>query len=424
MPAAVRIDPLELQIARLRALRGPNVWRLAPVIACDMHAGALAALTTADIPGFTARLLAALPSLYNHPCSRGRPGGLIERLEEGTGWGHVLEHVALELQTLAGTDVEFGRVVESPQDGGTWVIVEYVEEELGLASVRLGVELMRACLDQSDPAPAAPLEELRGIHERVRLGPSTAVIVEEARRRGIPVRRLGTGSMVQLGLGAHLRRIRATATDATSIIAADIAQDKDITKQVLSNIGLAVPVGAVAGALERALEIAEEIGFPVILKPVHGNQGRGISPRLDDEAALRDAWERAAARWGDMVVERHVEGRDHRVLVVNGRVVAVAERVPAHVVGDGRSTIRELIDEVNRDPRRGAGHGSVLTAIPMDAATVDYLAGSAAASTRCPPRVSACSFVPPPTSPRAAPRSTAPTRSTRTTSRRARWPPG
>ncbi|MBA3258240.1 MAG: cyanophycin synthetase, partial [Gemmatimonadales bacterium] len=364
----------ELEIVRLRAQRGPNYWRLAPVIACDIRLGGLEPLTSADLPGFTERLLAAIPSLHGHPCSRGRAGGFVERLKEGTGWPHVLEHVSLELQTLVGADVEFGRVVPSP-DGASWsVIVGYEQEEVGLESIRRGVDLIRACLGGEPIDGGALLSGLRDIHDQVRLGPSTAVIVEEARRRGIPVRRLGTGSMVQLGLGCYLRRIRATATDATSIIAADIAQDKDITKQVLRNIGLAVPVGAVARSVERAIEIAGEIGYPVILKPLAGNQGRGISLRLDDEAAVRAAWTGGAERYGAMVVERHVDGRDHRVLVVNGRVVAVAERVAAHVTGDGSRTVRELIEEVNRDPRRGAGHANLLTAIPVDEGTEEFLA--------------------------------------------------
>ncbi|HYC33700.1 MAG TPA: cyanophycin synthetase [Gemmatimonadales bacterium] len=368
------LDPGQLEITRLRALRGPNYWRLAPVVACDLRLGGLGSIGTADVPGFTRRLLEALPSLDCHPCSRGRPGGLIERMEEGTGWAHVLEHVALELQTLAGTDVEFGRVVDGADGGSVWVIVEYQEEEVGLESVRAGVELIRGCLDPAAPEPKAPVESLRRLYERVRLGPSTGVIVEEARRRGIPVRRLGTGSLVQLGQGANLRRIRATATDATSIIAADIAQDKDITKQALSSIGLAVPAGDVARTLDGALAIARTIGFPVILKPLAGNQGRGISSRLDGEAALRAAWARAGDRERPTVVERHAGGRDHRVLVVNGRVVAVAERVPARVIGDGVRSIRALIEEVNRDPRRGAGHAHQLTAIPLDDETAGYLA--------------------------------------------------
>ncbi len=235
------------------------------------------------------------------------------------------------------------------------------------------VEIVRACIADTPIELAAMVDRLRNVHDSVRLGPSTAVIVEEARRRGIPVRRLDTGSLVQLGLSRYLRRIRATACDHTSIIAADIAQDKDLTKRVLQNIGLAVPVGTVARNVERAVEAAQEIGFPVILKPVAGNQGRGISPPLRTEAGSRMLRERAAEQYEAMVVERFVEGRDHRVLVVDGKVVAVAERVPARVTGDGQRTIRQLIEDVNRDPRRGRGHGNILTEIPIDADTEEFL---------------------------------------------------
>ena len=329
------VDPAQLEITRLRALRGPNYWRLAPVIACDVRVNQLERVTTAEVPGFTERLVEFLPSLQEHPCSRGRPGGLIERLVEGTTWPHVLEHVALELQTLAGTDVSFGRVVESGEPGVWWVIVEYEEEELGLAGMRQAASLIRSCMTGAPFDIAGIVQDLQNLYEDVRLGPSTGVIVEEARRRGIPVRRLGTGSMVQLGMGRHLRRIQATTCDTTSIIAADIAQDKDLTKRMLQGIGLAVPTGAVARDVERAVEVAEEIGFPVILKPLDGNQGRGISPRIDNVEGVRAAWARGAERYGVMLVERHVDGRDHRVLVVNGKVIAVAERVPAHVVATG-----------------------------------------------------------------------------------------
>jgi cyanophycin synthetase len=366
-------DPAELRITRLRALRGPNYWRLAPVIACDLSLGSLASLTSADVPGFADRLERAIPTLRTHPCSRAHESGFLERLREGTGWAHVLEHVGLELQTLAGSDVSFGRVVEAESGGSWWVILEYEEEEIGLEAVRRGVETIRACIGGADPDVAAIRADLSDLRASVRLGPSTAVIVEEARRRGIPVRRLNTGSLVQLGLGRSLRRIRATATDATSIIASDIAQDKDLTKRVLQNIGLAVPAGAVARNLERAIEIAAEIGYPVMLKPLDGNQGRGISPRLASEAELAEAWARTE-RFGSVVVERHVEGRDHRVLVVNGKVVAVAERVPAHVLGDGVTPIRQLVEQENRNPRRGLGHGNVLTALPIDEHTEEVLA--------------------------------------------------
>jgi cyanophycin synthetase len=367
-------DPADLRIARLRALRGPNFWRLAPVIACDVRLGSLEELTSADLADFTGRLLAMVPTLHEHPCSRGAPGGFVERLDEGTHIPHVLEHVSLELQALAGSDVSFGRVVPSGDAGVWWVIVAYEEEEVGLASVRDAVSIIRAAI----AGPLVDVDQvvvrLQNLSESVRLGPSTAAIVEEARRRGIPVRRLNSGSLVQLGLGRNLRRIQATLSDYTSAIAVEIAQDKDDTKRVLQSIGLPVPTGDVATEVEESVEIAREIGYPVILKPDDASHGRGISGRLDDDAGVRAAWPAAAEHSGRVVVERHTPGRDHRVLVIGGAVVACAERVAAHVVGDGRRTIRALIEEANRDPRRGIGHTKILTRLPLDEPTIDFLA--------------------------------------------------
>lgn len=371
--AAPRPNADDLRITRLRALRGPNFWRLAPVIGCDMTLGSLEGVASNELPGFVERLLGYLPTLHEHPCSHGE-GGFVARLREGTHLPHVLEHVALELQALAGSDVGFGRVVASGDEGVWWLIVEYEEEDVGLESVREGVRLLRACISGAPVDIAETVDRLYDLRETVRLGPSTAAIVEEARRRGIPVRRLNSRSLVQLGLGRNLRRIQASMTDYTSAIAVEIAQDKDDTRRVLENIGLPVPRGAVALSLESAIEIAREIGFPVILKPLDSSQGRGISSRLDDEEALALAWPIALEYSSKLVVERFVEGRDYRVLVVDGRVVAVAERIAARVVGDGQRTIRELIDEANRDPKRGVGHARSLTRLPDDVRTVDFLA--------------------------------------------------
>jgi cyanophycin synthetase len=365
--------PATLRVSRIRALRGPNYWRLAPVIACDVRLGELEELTSIDVPGFCDRLVEALPSLREHPCSRGTTGGFVDRLREGTHWPHILEHVALELQTLAGSDVGFGRVVPSGDEGVWWVIVAYDEEEVGLESVREGAALIRACIGGSPYDVAGLTARLQELYESVRLGPSTAAIVEEARRRGTPVRRLNSGSLVQLGHGRNLRRIQATMTDYTSGIGVEIAQDKVDTKRVLSNVGLPVPRGETARTPDEAVEIAEEIGFPVILKPVDASHGRGISGRLDDEDAVRAAWEAAHGVSSRVVVEHYAEGLDHRVLVVNGKVVACAERVPAHVMGDGQHSIRELIEIANRDPRRGVGHTKILTRLPMDESTSRFL---------------------------------------------------
>lgn len=370
---ATPIRAHDLVVTRIRALRGPNYWRLAPVIACDVQLGSLEHVNSADVPGFVERLLETLPSLNEHPCTRGGPGGFVARLREGTHIPHILEHVALELQTLAGSSVSFGRVVASGDEGTWWVIVAYEEEEVGVQAMRNAADLIVACLEGETYSAVRAVDELHDLYEDVRLGPSTGAIVEEARRRGIPVRRLNSGSLVQLGLGKNLRRIQATLSDYTSAIAVEIAQDKDDTKRVLGNIGLPVPRGAVARTVDDAVGIAEEIGYPVILKPLDANHGKGISSRVDDEKGLHAAWAYSCQFGRRIVVEQFVTGRDHRVLVVNGKVVATAERVPAHVVGDGVCSVRALIDHYNADARRGVGHTKVLTHLPSDETTARFL---------------------------------------------------
>jgi cyanophycin synthetase len=368
-----QIDADQLQVSRIRALRGPNYWRLAPVIACDVQLAGLEHINSADIPGFYERLTEAIPSLAEHQCTRQEPGGFLERLKEGTHLPHILEHVALELQSLAGSDVSFGRVVPSGDPDTWWVIVAYEEEEVGLQSMRDAVKVVRACIADRPIDVNAIIEQLLELYETVRLGPSTAAVVEEAKRRGIPVRRLNNYSLVQLGLGKNLRRIQATLSDYTSAIAVEIAQDKDDTKRVLRNIGLPVPKGDVAHTFERAVDLVEEIGYPVILKPLDASHGRGISGRIDSEDALHEAWTDAQEYGKRIVIEQYAEGRDHRVLVINGRVVACAERIPAAVTGDGTSTIAQLIERENRDPRRGVGHTKTLTKLPADSRTEHYL---------------------------------------------------
>jgi cyanophycin synthetase len=368
-----QIDADQLQVSRIRALRGPNYWRLAPVIACDVQLGSLEQVSSADIPGFYERLTTAIPTLAEHQCTRQEPGGFLERLREGTHVPHILEHVALELQSLAGSDVSFGRVVPSGDPDTWWVIVAYEEEEVGLQSMRDAVKIVRACIADRAIDVEDIVEQLLALYEAVRLGPSTAAVVEEAKRRGIPVRRLNNYSLVQLGLGKNLRRIQATLSDYTSAIAVEIAQDKDDTKRVLGNIGLPVPKGDVARTIDRALDIVGEIGYPVILKPLDASHGRGISARIDNEEALREAWNDAREYGNRIVIEQFSEGRDHRVLVVNGKVAACAERIPARIVGDGTSTIAQLIERENRNPRRGVGHTKTLTKLPADQRTVLFL---------------------------------------------------
>ena len=369
-----RLDPNQFKISGVRALRGPNYWRLAPVIACDVRLGDLVSVQSNEIPGFNERLVRLMPSLHEHPCTLGRPGGFVERLNEGTYLPHVLEHVSLELQTLAGADVGFGRVVESGDEGIWWVIVGYEDEDVGTQAIRDSGDLIRSCIAGEPFDICKVVEDLRELREVVALGPSTRAIFDEASRRGIPARRLNSASLIQLGLGKSLRRVQATITDFTSSIGVDIAQNKDDTKRVLRNIGLPVPEGATARTPEGAVEIANEIGYPVIAKPLDASHGRGISGRLTSDDEVREAFEIAIRYNHRVVIEKYAEGNDHRILVVDGKFVACAERRPAQVVGDGRSTIRELIIQANADPRRGKGHRNVLTQLPDDQTTEDYLA--------------------------------------------------
>ncbi|MBV9774173.1 MAG: cyanophycin synthetase, partial [Gemmatimonadetes bacterium] len=359
----------DLRVRGARALRGPNLWRLAPVVACEVATGGMAALAPAKVDGFAERLLAALPALRE----RGLAGGT----ERGAAWPEVVGAVALELQALAGSPADFVRVAPASEGDGAVLVVGYEEEELGIESVYEAAALVRECLRGAAPDAARVVEELRGVYLRAHPRPTATVLLEAARRRGIPVRRFPDDPVVQLGLGRALRRLSSAMTDLTSTIATDITSDKDRTKRVLERFGVPVPRGGVAATVDEALEIADDLGFPVLVKPLDGNDGRGISGRLDTVEELRAAWPTAAAEHPRVVVEGYAAGRDHRVLVVGGRVVAVAERVPAHLVGDGRRSVRELAEEANRDPRRDPlSTRATLRPLPLDGVTERHLARS------------------------------------------------
>ncbi len=373
-PIPPAIHPADLTLAASRALRGPNPWHHAPVVIGELRLGALAGALPVQLPGFLEGVHDAFPSLCAELGADGQT--LLARRPMGALLPSLVQRVALHLQTKAGCQVGFGRIL--PGDAGAWtVLVDYEEEEVGIRALESAVELVRAALERRAVAVGAALAELTELHERVRLGPSTRAIVDEARRRGIPVRRLNDSSLVQLGTGRHQRRIEAAVTDLTGGIAMEIAQDKEATKRLLAELGLPTPRGATVRTVEEAVEEAESLGWPVLLKPGDGNHGRGVSGRIDGARALEGAWPAALAEScdGGVIVERFVEGRDHRVLVVGGRVIACAERVPAQVVGDGRRSVRALIEIANRDPRRGAGHGRALTRLPVDGTTGACLAG-------------------------------------------------
>jgi cyanophycin synthetase len=362
-----------VKLLETRVYRGPNLYGYRPVIRLTIDLEDLEQYPSDKIPGFVDRLLEDFPTLYEHGCSYGEPGGFVRRLHDGTWFGHITEHVALEMQCLAGTPVTYGKTRTAQREGVYHVVYSFEEESVGRRAGELSLRYLRGLLpdgfaDRIDPVPdlKKELDELARLAERMALGPSTRSLVDEARRRGIPTLRLNTQSLVQMGWGVHQKRIQATVTSETRHIAVEIAQDKQLTNSLLERAGLPVPRQEQAHTADEAVEIAERIGYPVVVKPMDLSHGRGVALNLETPDAVRDAWAKSYELSSYVVVETFQKGRDHRVLVVGGEVVAVSERVPGHVIGDGTSTIAQLVDRVNADPRRGVGHEKVLTKIEID----------------------------------------------------------
>ena len=375
--------------------RGAHLYSHLPMIRIMLDLGRMEFWPSSKLDGFAERLLEQLPGLARHVCSRGHAGGLVERLAEGTWMGHVIEHVALELQSLAGCRVTRGKTRSVKHRPGVYnILFAYDDEMVGLAAGRTAIELVNALLPpalegvqglsslaelEGDYDFATRQDQLQRMARRGALGPTTQSLVDEAMRRNIPIERLARGSLVRLGQGRYQQHIRASITGQTSLLAVQAASDKAFTKDILKSHGVPVPRGAVVSDAEAAMQQARRLRYPLVCKPLDGNHCRGVTTGIADDDALRAAVTLASAqaRSGKVVLERHLEGRDHRILVVDGKVVAVAERVPAHVIGNGVSTIAELIADVNRDPRRGEGHERVMTRIAADATVRDYLARSA-----------------------------------------------
>src|SRR5881398_749701 len=359
----------DLKILESQVLRGPNYWSYEPAIRLLVDLGSLEHWPSNTLPNFTDVLIDLLPGLHDHGCSLHRPGGFIERLRDGTWMGHVAEHVALELQREAGGSTTRGKTRRAGTPGQYNVVYGYSEEQVGLAGGRLAVRLLNH-LVQANPTFdfVAELESLVLLADRAAFGPSTQAILDEAARRDIPYIRLNDQSFVQLGQGKYQQRIRATMTSRTSALGVDIAGDKKLTTTLLASAGLPVPRSDMVRSADEATAVAARIGYPVVTKPLDGNHGRGVSLDLRSEEDVRRGFERAIqqTRSGIVVVESFIQGNDYRVLVIDGHMVAVAQRVPAHVIGDGEHTVRELVDITNRDPRRGIGHEKVLTRIKVD----------------------------------------------------------
>lgn len=367
-----------MEIRKTTVYRGPNVWARMPAIHYVLDIGELEDRPSNRIPGFYEHLTELIPSLYDHRCSVGRPGGFLQRMREGTWMGHVLEHVALEIQNLAGAEVGRGKTRSTNERGVYNVIFQYDQEDVGLAAGQMALRLLNNLIygEPDDFDFETELEQVIRLAERLAYGPSTGAIVNEAVRRGIPVLRLDPRrSLVQLGHGKYQKRIWATVTSRTANIAVDVASNKELTNRLLHEVGIPVPRSIVVSDVDSAVRAARQIGYPVVLKPLEGNHGRGVFVNLADEDEVREFYDGAnrESRNGLIVVESFIVGRDYRILVVDNEVVAVSERVPAHVIGDGKSTITELIERENSDPRRGVGHEKILTRIAVDSQTMEVL---------------------------------------------------
>ena len=355
-----------IDFLRVTHLRGPNIWTYRPVIEAWLDIGALEDFPSNTLPGLYQRLLAWLPGLVEHRCGVGERGGFLERLREGTWSGHILEHVVLELQNLAGMRTGFGKTRSTRELGVYKMAFRTRQEQVGLAALTAGRELLMAAIDDTAFDLAAAVAALKEIVDEHCLGPSTAHIVEAATERKIPHIRLTDGNLVQLGHGAAQRRIWTAETDRTSAIAESIASDKDLTKSLLQSCGVPVPEGALVKSAAEAWEEAQDIGLPVVVKPYDGNHGRGVSLNLMTQADVEAAYH-LASRKGDsesVLVERYITGDEHRLLVVGTQLVAAAKGESLWVTGDGVANVIALVDsQINTDPRRGTGEDSPLNAL-------------------------------------------------------------
>ncbi len=377
-----------MRVVEARAFRGPSIYAYRRVIRLTLDLGQLEAYPTTELGDFTDRLVQIIPTLDQHTCSYGEPGGFVRRLQEGTWIGHVVEHIAIELQCLAGTRVSYGKTRGTGDDGVYYVVYSYGEERIGFLAAHLALRLVNSLLpahlqgieglhrllsnDLMHIDSAAPfdyqreLEELINAASDLALGPTTQSIVDEAAKRGIPALRLNDQSLVQLSYGKHQKHIVASTTPLTSNIAVEMASDKELTVRLLSDVGLPVPQNILVSSVDEAVSAAERLAFPLVTKPLDVSHGRGVSLNLNTLDEVRWGYEQAAIYTKWVLVEQFLAGKDFRVLVINDKVVAAAERVPAHVVGDGEHTIAQLVEIVNRDPRRGLGHEKVLTQITIN----------------------------------------------------------
>jgi len=366
-----------MRIREINAMRGPNYWsvRRHKLIVMVLDLEDMEQRPSNTIEGFRERLEEMFPSMFQHRCSVGQPGGFFQRVEEGTWMGHIIEHIALEIQSLAGMEVGFGRTRGYGEEGVYNVVFAYTEEEVGRFAAKVAVDICMALVNNESYDLAADVQRMREIREESRLGPSTGSIIEEAEARGIPWIRLNKYSLCQLGYGANQKRIQATVTSETSSIGVELACDKEDTKFLLEQAQVQVPRGEIIRRESSLEETCSYVGFPLVIKPVGGNHGRGITVNIANVEDARVAFHAAKEVSAAVIVEKFITGEDYRLLVINNVLVAAAKRTPAHVIGDGVSTVKQLVDEVNKDPRRGYGHENVLTQITINDLTKSILKG-------------------------------------------------
>lgn len=362
-----------MRIDEIRTLSGPNIYNYKPVLLMRLYLAELTEKESCEVPGFIDRLLQVLPGVHDHHCAKGRPGGFIERLYEGTYFGHIVEHVALELTELAGIPAYYGKTLYADAPGTYDVVVEYRAEQATKYLLRTAVELVDSLVKRKPFPLAERIAQAQQIASQTELGPSTQAIADAASRRGIPWIRLNQGSLLQLGYGIHRKYVQATISDQTRAIAVDIASDKGLTKSILERAAIPVPLGRVVHSPEAAVAFLHEVNKPIVVKPLDGCQGNGVSMKLVKPSEVIHAYHIAREFSSAVLVEEYLQGKNYRVLVVNGQVVAASERIPAHVVGDGQHAIAELIELANQDPIRGEDHEKPLTRIVIDPILVGHL---------------------------------------------------
>ncbi len=362
-----------MQIQSIHCFQGRNIYSHKPVIRLVVDIGIYESGPTREIPGFNKKLLEHFPKLAEHSCGLGYAGGFGERLIEGTYIGHVAEHLIIELQNIMGYPVKFGKTRQIANSSKYFILYEYINEIFSIECGKKAIEIVMAF------AKGLPIDISKIIHELKKLslesdmGPSTKAIYQAAKDRNIPVTRVGSGSVLKLGYGKKTRIIEASLTDSTSCIAVDIASDKQLTKKILMDNNIPVPYGVVVQDLSEALTAVQQVGFPMVIKPLDSNQGKGVTVNILSESQINQAFFEAKKYSKKVIIEKCVSGRDYRVLVVGGKVCAVAERKPPKIIGNGISTIAELVEQENENPLRGEDHDKALTYIKLDEISINYL---------------------------------------------------